>query len=145
MKGILTCDEDASALYKGTLVDENGIGVHKGQITDMRLTLYNPAGVEPGIINGRDGSTNVLDDDTSGVTMHLTSGEIQWQLSPEDNPIVNPTTPFERHIALLTFSFGDNGRGHHEILLHVRSRRKVAAPVHGAGESAAVGRGTAAP
>jgi len=125
VKVILECQEGASALYRGTLVDETGIAIPAGQITDMRLLLYNASSSEGDVINERDGSTNVLTDPASGVTMHATNGLVTWQLSPEDNPIADHSLPYERHVALLQFDFGTNGRGWHEIVMHVANRRKL--------------------
>jgi hypothetical protein len=110
--------ERTSATYRATLVDDDGLPLVPAQISDLRLTLWNAG--DGTVINGWE---------TVPVGPAATvspEGVLEWAITPDDTPVLDPTVAYERHIARFDFSFGAGRRGRHEVELRVENLRRVA-------------------
>jgi hypothetical protein len=111
--------EDSSAVYKATVVDENGDPIIG--LSSIKASLFDrDTGT---IINSRK-SQSVLevngghfDIDTSIFTLHLT---------PDDNYILNQSKEEEDHILRFDYTYNSGqSRAHHAILIRVRNLQKL--------------------
>lgn len=117
-----------SGRYRGTLVDETTAVF--AAVTTLTLTLYNK--VSKAIINGRD-VQNVLN--TNQVTLFNTlqtdsvTGEtynLEWNMLPLDNPIINSGLKEEIHVALFIAKWsGVAKQMNHEVTIKVQNLSKL--------------------
>lgn len=96
------------------IVDEAGDPITS--LSTLTLTLHDGAGV---IINSRD-RVNVLSD--------FAAGTLTWQFEAADTQVLYPTRDFERHTALIEWSWDSGTRhGKHEVIHTVRNLATVPA------------------
>lgn len=115
------CTEQTSPEFTATLVGEDGVTPIPGStLTTLVLTLYADNG-DLTIINDRD-HQDVLQQ--NGVTVDE-FGLLTWILDPLDLRILDDALPFERHIALLEWTWGVGRAGKFELVLVVRNLAKV--------------------
>lgn len=86
-------NEDSSALYTATLVAADGTPIGSSLLQSLTLSLYDTATGE--FINSRE-LQDALNDNNVTVSV---LGEIQWEMQPEDNPILNDEGTNETHVA----------------------------------------------
>ena len=121
--------EDSSGTYTATLLQNNDDPtsvVPASSLVSLTLTLYDVVSGE--IINQRD-NQDVLN--TNNVTVDE-QGALEWQIQPEDNPIINTELAAgetEEHIALFTWEWSrtpdPNGKGREQVRLSVKQLDKV--------------------
>lgn len=114
--------EGATATYRAQLVAPDGVTPLPGTLLQsLRLTLYTIGQADQTtIVNGRD-KQNVLNQNQVSVSV---GGLVTWQIQPGDTTLVDPVLPFERHLALLEWSWA-GGAGKKEVILVVRNLRRV--------------------
>lgn len=114
-------DEATSGRIRGTLTEEDGVTpIPVGTLTTLTLTLYVDDASQT-ILNGRN-AQSIL-----GVNGGVVDGAgvLTLTLAPADNPINDANLPFERHIALLEWTWGTGKAGKFELVLVVRNLAKV--------------------
>ena len=109
--------ERSSARLTAQLVDENGSGISPSTLT---LSLY-VLGDTNTIINNRN-NQNVLN--TNDVTVD-TSGNLTWNMQPQDNQIMSSNRRLEYHVALFEWTWGTGKAGKHEIVFPVENLQKI--------------------
>lgn len=119
--------EETSGTYTTILVDEIGRPISVGVLTSLRLTLYvrRSTGTHAFLRQAQD----VLN--TNGVALSglLTRRDgrqynLKWSVTTADTTMVEDL-PFERHIALFEYAWGDGKAGKHEIVINVKRVREV--------------------
>ncbi len=115
--------EKSTAVYKATLVDENGNPISGTSLTTLTLTLYNKA--DGSIINSRN-AQDVLG--KNNVTVG-TDGVLTWTIQPEDNVIVAPegdVTENEQHVAEWCWTWSTPAKtGRYPVTIEVKNLEKV--------------------
>lgn len=111
-----TVRENSNALVSGLrLLDESGAGVGTGQLTTLTLTLY-LKGSPSTYINGRNAQDAL---NANGVTVDAI-GNVTWQMSYLDNPLVGEPDQAEEHVALFEWTWsGGTKKGNAERLISV--------------------------
>jgi hypothetical protein len=114
--------EKGTGTYRAQLVASDGVTPLPGTVLQgLTLTLYTIGQLdETTIVNGRN-KQNVLNQNNVSIS---TSGLVSWQIQPGDTTLIDPALPFERHIALLEWSWA-RGAGKKEVILVVRNLRRV--------------------
>lgn len=122
-----TVTEQATGLYRFTLVDEDGQGLHMLQIEALTLTYYDVA--TGAILNGREeqdayNANNVTLTTAEGPPMVTT---ITWTLQPADCVIVDDAWSTEPHAALFRWTW-DSGRRHgaHSVVFGIENQHRPA-------------------
>lgn len=119
-RAVFRVNERSNAIYEVTLVDENDAPIAASDLTTLTLTLRDRATGE--IINGRD-RIDVLN--ANGATVDE-EGRVEWQLFPDDNPILHPSVippgRHERHVMRLRWTFSEGRAGVFESFVDVRRR-----------------------
>lgn len=83
-----------TALFSGTLIDENGVAVPISDINSLTLTLTDAmTGLT---INGRS-AQNVLN--SNNVTVNNTTGAVNWSIQIADTTPASTTTSYREHVA----------------------------------------------
>lgn len=111
----------SSAQITAQVQNEAGAGISSANLTALTLTLYvkDSAG---SIINSRN-KQNVLN--ANGVTVD-TSGNLVYQMAPDDNVIINTGKLKEKHIALFEWEWSaGTKKGKHEIEFVVTNMENV--------------------
>lgn len=113
--------EKSSAKITAQLQDEAGAGISSASLSALTLTLY-VKGYPGSIVNARN-KQNVLN--INGVTVD-TSGNLTYQMTPDDNAIINAGSLKEKHIALFEWTWSAGARaGRHEIEFTVANMENV--------------------
>lgn len=128
---VLDVNEQATAGYWATLVDETGALVPSNILTTFTLLLYvqNADGTFT-VINGRN-RQNVLNANDVTVYPALQTRadgktyNLFWQIRQGDTTIQNQALPTERHIALFEWSWPSNHFGKQEVVLAVHNLNEV--------------------
>jgi hypothetical protein len=107
-------NEKSTATYKCALYDPAKVQVPKNQITGLQLTLIDKR--TRAFINGRE-DQNVLD--LNGVNIAL-DGTVTWEMSAQDNVIVNDEYSQEDHVAIFLFILS-GGQHHHTVIFTVKN------------------------
>jgi hypothetical protein len=114
--------ERTTCLYSAQLTDEAGDAIAAANLSTLTLTLYDQ--VSKAIINARD-DQDVLN--ANNVTVDA-SGNLQWTLQPDDNPIIGARRAglTETHIALFEWTWNAGSKqGRHEVTIEVQQIEKV--------------------
>jgi hypothetical protein len=116
--------EKTTGLLTGTLVGNDHVTpIPLASLSTLILTLYAIiADSSMTIINARD-HQNVLN--ANNVTVHATTGLLTWTIQVLDTTLVEPTLPFERHIALFEWTTASGAAGKAEIILVVKNLAQV--------------------
>lgn len=124
-------NEQSSAGFWATLLDESGQLVPGNVLSTLTLTLYvvNADGTQT-FINGRQ-KQNVLNQ--NDVTLYNSlqtrpdgkTYNLFWQIRVGDTIIVNPVLPVERHVALFEWTWPNNHAGKEEVWLSVTNLTQV--------------------
>ncbi len=115
--------ERTSGRYQAQLVSSDGVTPLPGTLLQtLRLTLYVIAqdDLTLTIVNGRN-KQSVLNQ--ADVTVSV-EGLLTWTLQPADTTLVDPTLPFERHLALFEWTWA-GGAGKQEVIVIVYNLRRV--------------------
>jgi len=126
---IIRVNEGSAAFVRFQIVDDAGEPINAQDLQAATLSVWDLETVIPGespqttgIINDRI-AQDVLGDsspyDVSGVEYEA-DGWVRWNLSEDDNPIVNPRRQVERHRAQFVFTW-PSGRLVHEIEIEVNN------------------------
>jgi hypothetical protein len=104
-------DESTSRTWRAILVDSAGQFLALSGIQTLTLTLYAgdkyPATPTDAVINNRN-AQDVLN--TNDCTYDEVTGELVWQIRPEDTVIVDAVRGWEKHVALFEIVYL-NGAG----------------------------------
>lgn len=114
--------ERTSGLVTAVIVGNDGVTAIPGStLTGLLLTLYavRGNGTEE-ILNGRN-QQNVLNANNATVDE---TGLFSWVVQPADTTIVETILRFERHLALLEWTWA-NGSGKEEFIINVENLRRV--------------------
>ena len=101
-------DSGQSGVFTGTLLDTAGVAIPLANINSVTLTLTNAA--TGAVINSRN-SQNVLN--ANNVTIHATSGALSWLIQPGDTSLIDASSPYEEHIAEITWTYETTKVGKH--------------------------------
>lgn len=115
--------EKNSGRITATLVGTDGVTPLPGStLSGLLLTLYviKQNGTDE-VLNGRN-QQNVLQ--ANNVTVDE-SGNFVWEVQPADTTIVETFLLYERHIALLEWSWPTARQGRQEFILNVKNLRRV--------------------
>lgn len=107
-------NQDSTARYTATITDENGDAIPSADLTSVKLTLKNMD--DGAIINSRN-LQDVLN--ANDVTIDA-DGLLTWDMTPDDNPLIDNSRKKERHRAIFTFVFGAK-QGSHEFEIFVNA------------------------
>ena len=108
--------EKTTAQYTAVVTDDLGNPLPAASLATLTLTLYViKTDGTTGIVNSRN-AQNVLN--ANNVTVNG-NGAITWQLQVGDTTLVE-VLPFERHIALFTWTW-TSGTGRHEVIFNVQN------------------------
>lgn len=124
-------NEQASAGFWGTLLDESGVVIPGNVLLTLQLSLYvvNADGTQT-IVNGRD-KQNVLNQndvtvyDTLQVRPDGKTYNLFWQIRVGDTTIVNTALTTERHVALFEWTWPNNHAGKTELWLSIANLTRV--------------------
>lgn len=115
--------EQGTGSYVAQLVAEDGVTPLPGSLlTSLQLTLYTIAQDDSiVIVNGR--NQQMILNANGGIV--APSGLITWFYGVGDTTLVDPTVPFERHIALFEYAWAGGGAGKVEVILVVHNLHRV--------------------
>jgi len=115
--------EKSSAVFKATLVDEDGNAVALSALTTLTATLYSLDDPAKAVINLR----NAQDiKNANNGTFHATSGLLTFELQPNDNVIVDTSRPRERHLLQFDFTYNAGAKtGRYAAVIVVKNLEKV--------------------
>jgi hypothetical protein len=123
--------EQSSAAYFGVLTNEYGAVVAPEVLLSLWLHLY---------VERADGETEIIRSEsvlnTNGVRVTdlqvRPTGQrynLKWAITPDDTTLIDTSLPFERHIALFTWTWvrsdSSTGVGRREIVLNVQNLGEV--------------------
>ena len=111
--------EKTTPKYTATITDDNGNALPAASLTTLTLTLYRiDATGATQIINSRN-AQNVLN--ANNVTIDA-NGLLTWAVQILDTTLGDATLPFERHIALWTWTWQAGAKtGRHEVILNIQN------------------------
>jgi|SRR5207249_215619 len=122
--------EQASAIYRATVEDEDHVALPASSLSTLTLTLYVvKADGTIAYVNSRN-AQNVLN--ANGVTVYNalqtrsdgTTYNLLWAIAAADTTLVEALA-FERHIALFEWTWPTGKAGKHEVVLRVRGLTEV--------------------
>jgi hypothetical protein len=99
-------NQKTSALYKGTLRDEDGVAIDVARISALTLKLYT-RDAPVAVINSVDG-VSILNTGRGTID---SAGLVKIQLTPDDNPIVVDGRAVEYHVMLIKATYDSTKQG----------------------------------
>jgi hypothetical protein len=120
---VIEVNEDASFVYTADVVRQDGAPAVPANLDKLELTLYNDTDAKE-IINSRE-DQDVLN--TNDVVLD-NSGNLAWNVQPEDNAIVNQNKRCEDHIAQFKMEWTQSGqtkRHYHFVILRVLNNSMI--------------------
>lgn len=108
--------EQTTPVYTATITDETGMPLPASSLSTLTLSLYViRADGTITYINSRQ-SQNVLN--ANNVTVD-SNGLVTWAIQVADTTLID-ALPFERHLALWSWTWPTNRAGKHELVLTVK-------------------------
>jgi hypothetical protein len=96
--------ERASAVYRCTLLDQDGDPIPSSALDALYLTVYDIATETK--LNDRDRQSVLNEND---VTVNG-SGELEWEMQSADNALVTPAKALEQHMFVFEFEWDGGAR-----------------------------------
>lgn len=112
-------NELCSAFITGVLKDQLGNGIPSSSFSSVGLTLYDKN--TGNIINSRD-HVSILNVNGGSID---SSGNFSWEMTSNDNPILDDSLSIENHVALIEFTYAGGRKGKAEVKIEVVNLAKV--------------------
>ena len=114
-------DAATSGIFTATLLRSDGTAIPLSELNTLTLTVTNST--DGSIVNSRN-AQNVKN--ANNVTVHATTGAVEWEIQVADTTMVDSAASFEEHVAVFKWTYQSSGdatvqTGRHEHRLQCRN------------------------